>query len=430
MNMKKLVSTTAMALVLTSQIAMGQMAASFGDNILINPWMEIDQPNEGAAKTITRAAAGTFTEIKATDGWTGLVASSGAGTPTFTLQNAAVAPNGSVVDLLYTSGTGSATHADGTAELIYQKVEPIRMAALQYGTANAQPAYLSFCVKSSVAGSMGFFLVGGTNTVLTGASPGILAGANNISGSAYFHQFNVPVAAQWSCNQFVIPGDTGGTWLATNPSSSTHGLTVGFVAALNGLTTSTYGVPDSTHVDGAWQNIASAGQPVIGNNAQTIQLDKVTGGTLEITGVKLALNPSPLTHDPSLEILQAERYFAKTFTVGVGGASGVAPAAATAATSRQYVSGTATTNTIGGVYWSYPTAMAAVPAITRFSVGGVSGSGCVDMANTATSSASTIEPNTGSNVAGVNGTFIKCATSLGNTAGDEFGIAIQADARL
>lgn len=348
--------------------------SSYGGNLLINPWMEIDQLNEGAATTVTSTAAATFTyggggsvaafTLGTTDGW-GMTDATPAASNTLTMQNPAIAPNGSVDDMKITIGTGSATRTDGILITAEQRIEPFRIAPLQYGTANAQPSYLSFCVKASIAGNYSFYIAGGTAARTSDIGAGT-------SGSAYFHQFNIPTAAQFSCYQFTIPGDTGGTWLATtNTVDATHGATLGFVLDLFGSTGSKqFGVPGTgtTRVDGVWQNNTNTGTltQVIGVNTTNVTMGTTSGATFELVGVRWALDANPLQHQPELELLQAQRYRNKSSAVGIGGLAGVAP--------RQSVGVAGAfaeiTPTVAAYslthYWAFPTPMRASPTIITF----------------------------------------------------------------
>lgn len=413
-RMKKFLATVSV-IALVSGSAVAQVPNGFGDNLLINPWMEIDQVNEGASTTLTASAAGTYTYRKQGDGWAGTAATS-ASSITTAFQNAAIAPNGSNSDLLVTVGTGSATHADGTILDIEQRIEPWRIAQLGYGTANAKPLYLSFCAKASIAGLYSFALVGGVSARIQDL---------HTAGSSYFHQYNIPTAGQWSCYQFMIPGDTGGTWLATtNTVDATHGMTLAFILGLNGVTTDKYGVPTATAADGVWQN---GNQNVVGVNTTNVAMDKTTGSTFELTGVKLSMNPSPLVHAAEVELLQAQRYFAKNLPAGINGTSGVKPAQNIGAYTDSVCSSMgATTAKTGGVQIKFPTQMRAAPTITTFAPKSASAK-FNDFTNADAQLTQSVDPAT---AASVDHVFIQEVTDAANAAGDVICINYQADARL
>lgn len=420
--MKKFLALVA-ALGLLSTAAVAQTSAPpvFGDNLIVNPWMEIDQVNEGASTALTASSAGTFTYRSQGDGWGGTAATS-ASSLTTAFQNAAAFDQvGSVSDLLVTVGTGSATHADGTLLDIEQRIEPARLAPLQYGTANAQTSYLNFCAKASIAGTYSF-------AILQGRVQDIAT-----NSSSYYHQFSIPTANQQSCYSFMIPGDTGGTWNFTNTANAvdaTHGATLLWVLGMNGATTVKYGVGCAA-ADGAWSN-GSGNQMCVGLNASNVAMDKTTGSTFEITGVKWSLSGSPLVHDPATELLQAQRYYAKTFLVGTGGQSGVKPAQnAGVAAAKGYASAASgATSTLTGIYWPYPTPMRAAPTITTFDPVAADAK-CGDITGGSNTGTATVEPGITSNAVSLApGVYIACASGVNATAGNRIGVGITADARL
>lgn len=395
----------------------------YGGNLLTNPWMELDQVNEGASTTLTASAAGTYTYRSQGDGWGATAATTASGLTT-AFQNASIQPNGSISDLLVTVGTGSATHADGTILDVEQRIEPSRIAALAYGTTNAQPATLQFCMKGSVAGTYSFALIGGTSARVADLAT---------TGSSYFQTFSYPTAAQASCYSFSIPGNTGGTWLATTTTvDATHGMTLVFPLGLNGVTTNKFSDSTVCGAGGAWrngvQNCLGLSNATSGNN---VTLDKTTGATFELTGVKLSLDNAPLAHSPELELMTAQRYYAKTFTAGTGGNSGVKPAQALGvAAAKGYASGgyMQVINVATGIYWPFPVQMRAAPTITTFSPQ-ASTSACADITTNAAGGAATVESGITGNATSVTGVSISCAAAT-ESLGDRVGVGITADARL
>lgn len=410
-------------------------SSAYGGNLLINPWMETDILNEGSATTVTSTAAATFTyggggtvaafTAGIFDGW-GMTDATTSASNTVSMQNAAIAPNGSVSDLLFTIGTGSATRTDQQLITLEQRVEPFRIAPLQYGTANAQTSYLSFCAKASIAGNYSFYIAGG----LAARTSDIPAGT---SGSAYFHIFNIPTAAQWACYQFPIPGDTGGTWLATtNTVDATHGATLGFVMDLVGAATHIYSTPSATQADGVWQNLTNTGAQaqVIGNGATQVLMGKTSGATFELTGVRWALDSNPLQHQPELELLQAQRYRQKTYSYGVAGLSGIKPRQNLGVAAAQgYVSASIPVTSLAvQLYWPFAVPMRASPTMITFSPGAAT-SACYDINGAAAGGAVTIELGITGNVAPLNSVTISCAATA-DTAGDRIGVGAFADAHL
>ncbi len=405
-------------------------SAQVGGNMLINPWMEIDQVNEGtvgtAGTTQTGVAAGTYTIHKRGDGWYTTDTVNTTVSITAVFQNAAVSPTGSITDMLYTVSTASATAADGTIETIEQRVEASKLAALQYGTANAQPSYLQFCGKASIAGNYSFYILGGTSA---------LTSSIHTTGSSYFQTFNVPVAAQWNCYNFVIPGDTAGTWLVNTPVvDTTHGATLGFVMGANGTSTDKY--TGTACVSGVWANGV---QNCVAPNTGQVLMSKTAGATFELTSVKWALDNQPLVHAPGFELMEAQRYFNKTVSAGVGGtagfvlAVGVNPCGAVSQcpAGKQPATGIAEVAAASsGITYVYPVPMAIAPTVSVNSPFATTTT-CVDMVTTASVVTSTIEPNAASHTipGSLRQVYVSCAASV-NAAGDQVGIHITADGRL
>jgi hypothetical protein len=104
------------------------------------------------------------------------------------------------------------------------------------------------------------------------------------------------------------------------------------------------------------------------NQVQPTQLSKTTGATFDLTGIKLEFLPNgwPLAATPfarnaaGIDLLNAQRYYAKTFPQGTAPAQsgGVAGALCT-------VPSVITAKSIG-VFWSFPAAMRVSPTITTF----------------------------------------------------------------
>jgi hypothetical protein len=429
----KLLATVAVAALMSTSAFAQTVVTNFGGNLLVNPWMEIDQLNEGSATTVTSTAAATFTyggggsvaafTLGTTDGW-GMTDATTSASNTLTMQNAAIAPNGSASDALVTIGTGSATRTDQQLISFEQRVEPMRIAPLQYGTANAQTSYLSFCAKASIAGNYGFYIAGGT----AARTSDVVAGT---SGSAYFHMFNIPTAAQFSCYQFVIPGDTGGTWLATTTTvDATHGATLGFVLDAKGTATHIWSTVSATQADGVWQNLTNSGSAaqVIVDGSKQVTMGTTSGATFELTGVKWSLDANPLAHNPELELLQAQRYRSKTGAAGVGGIAGVKPRQNSPSDYTGTVCGAmgATTAKTGGAFFKFPVNMRAAPTVTTFAPKSASAK-FNDFTHTDDQLTQSADPATSSSTVGV---FIQEITDAANAAGDVICIRAFADANL
>jgi hypothetical protein len=167
------------------------MGSSFMRNRIINGAMVIDQRNAGAAVTINTADASYPCDRFQASG----TASAGV----YTAQQVSDAPTGFTNSVKITTTTASASIGPTADYLFGQKVEGFNFADLQWGTANAKTATLSFWVKSS----------------LTGTFAGVFA--NSAWNRSYVFNYTISSANTWEQKTVTVAGDTTGTWIgATN----------------------------------------------------------------------------------------------------------------------------------------------------------------------------------------------------------------------
>jgi hypothetical protein len=167
------------------------MGSSFMRNRIINGAMVIDQRNAGAAVTINTADASYPCDRFQASG----TASAGV----YTAQQVSDAPTGFTNSVKITTTTASASIGSTADYLFGQKVEGFNFADLQWGTANAKTATLSFWVKSS----------------LTGTFAGVFA--NSAWNRSYVFNYTISSANTWEQKTITVAGDTTGTWIgATN----------------------------------------------------------------------------------------------------------------------------------------------------------------------------------------------------------------------
>jgi len=139
----------------------------------------------------------------------------------------------------------------GNAYGIFQHIEGLNIADLDWGKATAKPITVSFWVKSSLIGTF---------------SGSIKNGAN--FDRSYVFNYTINSANTWEYKTVTIPGDTTGTW----PTDNTRGIMLNFDLG----TGSTY------------QGTANTWTAV--NNASTSGSQSVVGtlnATWNITGVQL-----------------------------------------------------------------------------------------------------------------------------------------------
>ena len=208
-------------------------------NRIINGAMVIDQRNAGAA--ITQGTSNTFPVDRFFI--TGSVASK------FTAQQSSTAPAGFNNSLLITSSSAYSV-GSGDFFVVAQNIEGFSVADLNWGTANAKTVTLSFQVYSSLTGTFGGALVGG-------------------STYSYPFTYTVSAANTWTTVSVTIAGFTsGGTWNTTNGT----GLIVRFGL---GVGTTYSGTAGSWSANNYFS--ATGATSVVGTS----------GATFYITGVQL-----------------------------------------------------------------------------------------------------------------------------------------------
>jgi len=266
--------------------------------------MVIDQRNAGASVTQTTGNLFPVDRFFIT----GSVASK------FTAQQSSTAPAGFNKSLLITSSSAYSV-GSGDFFVLAQNIEGYNVADLNWGTANAKTVTLSFQVYSSLTGTFGGALVGG-------------------STYSYPFTYTVSSANTWTTISVTVAGPTsGGTWDITNGS----GLIVRFGLGVG----TTY-----SGTAGSWtaNNYFSA--------TGAVSVVGTSGATFYITGVQLeaGTTASPFEYRQyGTEFILCQRYY-QTFgnTSYAGIAAGL----------------NNNTNTKSAFAMAYNTAMRAAPTVT------------------------------------------------------------------
>jgi hypothetical protein len=252
-------------------------------NRIINGACVIDQRNAGASVTQTTGNLFPVDRFFIT----GSVASK------FTAQQSSTAPAGFNKSLLITSSSAYSV-GSGDFYVVAQNIEGYNVADLNWGTTNAKTVTLSFQVYSSLTGTFGGALVGG-------------------STYSYPFTYTISSANTWTTISVTVAGPTsGGTWDITNGS----GLIVRFGL---GVGTTYSGTAGSWSANNYFS--ATGATSVVGTN----------GATFYITGVQLeaGTTASPFEYRQyGTEFALCQRYFQKnpyifgaaisTNTLGVG----------------------------------------------------------------------------------------------------------------
>jgi hypothetical protein len=243
-------------------------------NRIINGDMRIDQRNAGAS--VTPAGSGTYSVDRFSVNFTQA--------SKYSVQQNAGSLSAANMPLGFTNYLGitslAATSA-GASDFFFinQSVEGFNTADLNWGSANAQTATLSFWVRSSLTGTFGGAL------------------RNSAANRSYIFSYTVSSANTWEQKTVTIAGDTTGTWL-TNSSTGiqlSFSLGVGstFSGAAGGLT-------------GAW-----AGANYVSPTGATSVVG-TSGATFYITGVQLEKGSTATAFDYldyGRSLIQCQRYF-------------------------------------------------------------------------------------------------------------------------
>jgi hypothetical protein len=163
-----------------------EMAWARATNIVINGGMEVSQAN--GANLVANAFGRLIDCWKTT--FSGTMAISG--------QQVTDAPAGFANSIKFAVTTAQASLGAGDYQTIYTPIEGYRVARLRYGTADVSFASLAFSVKANRPGGYGFSII------------------NSAGNRSYPSPFTVNSSGVWEYKTAVIPGDTTGTWLATN----------------------------------------------------------------------------------------------------------------------------------------------------------------------------------------------------------------------
>jgi hypothetical protein len=249
-------------------------------NRIINGDMRIDQRNAGASVTISGAGQVQYVMDR-------FFHYNNTGT-TYTAQQSTDAPAGFSYSSLasFSSSLSPSSTTDGAHTT--QIIEGFNIADLGWGTASAQPATLSFWVKSGLTGAHGLALVTDYN-----------GGATTIGYPALY---TVNAANTWEYKTVTIPGPTSGTWNTTN----SRGI---FVRWYYCAGSNFNGTPNSWAIKtgsyGAAGTIYGYAPTGMTNIAQA-------GNSFRVTGVQLEKGSTATSFDYrpySTELALCQRYF-------------------------------------------------------------------------------------------------------------------------
>ena len=311
------------ALIFTTTAGITNEGPATSDNLLINGDFRIDQWHEGASVSLT---GGTRAVTYIADRWRQQTGGLGG---KLTGQELAAGPKGAASRSLKITTTTPATPTAAQVITICQSIEANEISNLGFGSAGASNIVLGFWFQASLIGN---YSVQVTQTPANAANRG------------YLISFNVPVASTWYYYSFVIPGDTGGSWVA---NTTAIGMGVCFDAGA--------GSNFQSGTVGTWAN---------GNVEHTgdIQLVATNAATMSIAAVRLRSGNADTPWQPRAyedELRRAKRYVAKTFLPGT------VPAQNAGVTGSLTVKNPIALGDPGRA-WQFPVAMRVAPTITTY----------------------------------------------------------------
>jgi hypothetical protein len=313
-----------MALTQVDQGLLGTYAQYTGfKNRIINGAMVIDQRNAGASVTLTASTlyiVDRFGGVEDTDGG-------------MTCQQVSQAPEGFTKSIVFTTTSADASLGSTQYCVGVQRIEGNNVADLGWGTALAKTVTLSFWVRSSLTGTFSGSLV------------------NSAADRSYPFTYTISAANTWEQKSVTVAGDTSGTWLTDNGIGIRVHFSLGSGSSYSGTA-------------GAWASSlffgATGATSVVGTN----------GATFYITGVQLEKGSTATSFDYrpyGTELQLAQRYFQKSYSIGIAVGSATAVGQLT---TRIY-------NTdvyLPAVQQRLPVTMRSSPTVTWYTTAGVSGS--------------------------------------------------------
>jgi hypothetical protein len=260
---------------MTNAVALAQGASNNVTfrNKIINGGMVIDQRNAGAS--ITASSTITYS----VDRW-GTYSNPSS---KFTAQQNAgsVTPPAGYTNYLGCTSSSAYSPTGTDIFMVYQAIEGYNIADLGWGTANAKTITISFWVRSSLTGSFGAVVSGGT--------------------WSYPILYTISAANTWEQKTITIAGATTGTWGSTNGNGILLKFSLGAGSTFNGTSGTIYNTNEIYGVTGQTQ--------VVGTN----------GATWYITGVQLeaGTTASPFEYRQyTTEFTLCQRYYYKISVQG------------------------------------------------------------------------------------------------------------------
>jgi hypothetical protein len=239
-------------------------------NLIINGHMRIAQRGTTAVSTNGSYPVDRFYVAQTT---------SGAWTMQQIPASTTACPPGFDYSIKFTKTTGN-TPAVGDYNYFFQAIEGNNSAQLDWGTANAKPAVLSFWVRSGATGTFGGSV------------------RNSAANSAFPFSYVVNAVDTWEYKTVYINAITTGTWAKDNSSGVLLFFDLG----------------SGANARSAAGTVASGN--FIGASGSSQYPTTTSGGNMFFTGIQLEQNyqPTPFEQRPiGVELALCQRYYENTF---------------------------------------------------------------------------------------------------------------------
>ena len=192
------------------------------------------------------------------------------------------APNGLSKSLKFTVDTADSTLDSGHYNRIHQEIEGHNGAALKWGTADAEPASLSFWVKSSVTGTYSIGIYNGN------------------ADRSYVSEYTISAANTWEYKTIYIAPITTGSWVIDSSAEFRISWSLGA------------GSTFSTGTVDQWQSAFNF------SSSNNVNLMATSSATFFLTGVQFEVGPeaTPFEHRSfGDELARCLRYYEQWDTV-------------------------------------------------------------------------------------------------------------------
>jgi len=302
-------------------------------NKLINPFMQIDQANEGTILTIPNGGVPYIV-----DGFRALF-NSGSGVAAG--GRSVGAPPGYTNSASVWCTTPATSVAAGDFLILQQSIEANELEDTFFGTAEAVPLTLSFYAMSVAAGTYYVNL------------------RNSAGNRCYVAPFILTASTVWQLFNITIPGDIAGSWTT---SGNDLGMNISWTWGC--------GTTNQTPNLNTWQtgNFLAGPAPTNGPMTAANAFSYIGPVKLEVGSTATPM----LRTSFQQELARCQRYYEKSYNPGIAPGSNIG---STGNVQGVYTNAAPGSNTLLAQIAPYKVTKRAIPTVTTYAYSGASGSG-------------------------------------------------------